>query len=115
MFTRYFDEKMKTEKENVSVFAVHPGVVNTDLFETSGLKYVPWLRSFFFKTPEEGSITVVYAAISPEIEGRGGGYYSNCTRMVAHKMSKNTAALEELYNKSCEMLGIQKMKELHNE
>lgn len=49
LFTRFVDEKLKERGDNVCIYAVHPGVVNTALFDTTGMQAIPWFRAFFFK------------------------------------------------------------------
>lgn len=50
LFTRFVDAQLKEREDyNVCIYAVHPGVVNTDLFDSTGLQAVPWFRAFFFK------------------------------------------------------------------
>ncbi|WP_230194134.1 SDR family NAD(P)-dependent oxidoreductase [Streptomyces coriariae] len=72
----------------VRAFAVHPGVIITPL-----LRHVPeeekvefgWFDEDgnlrdpdFFKTPQQGAATQVWAAISPQLEGLGGLYLEDC-------------------------------------
>lgn len=41
---------MRIESANVQVHSVHPGIVNTDLFNGTNLKNVaPWVPNLFFK------------------------------------------------------------------
>lgn len=58
------------------------------------------------QTPEQGSRTVVYAAIHPKLEGRGGGYFSNCMVFPLNKYVKDPKKCEQLFNVTCEMLQI---------
>uniref|UniRef100_A0A2M3Z1M9 Putative dehydrogenase with different specificities related to short-chain alcohol dehydrogenase n=1 Tax=Anopheles braziliensis TaxID=58242 RepID=A0A2M3Z1M9_9DIPT len=96
------------EEDGLPVLAnsLHPGVVNTDLFEHSSTNYIPWIRALLFKSPEEGSRTVVYAAISPKLESRGGCYLSNCREAGAHRHWKNSVQCEKLFKLTCDKLGI---------
>jgi hypothetical protein len=106
--------------------SLHPGVVNTELFEHSSTDYIPWIRKLFkvittnyqlsfnlhkslllFQTPEEGSRTVVYAAISPIIEGKGGSYLSNCTKWWQHKSARDEVECKKLFDFTCNLLKIQ--------
>jgi NAD(P)-dependent dehydrogenase (short-subunit alcohol dehydrogenase family) len=48
-FTKYLDKYLKDTEVNVSVFSVHPGIVNTDLFEHSSISYVPLFKDIFYK------------------------------------------------------------------
>lgn len=50
LFTKYLDECLKNEKSYVQVHALHPGVVNTELFNGTKLKsFAPWIPALFFK------------------------------------------------------------------
>lgn len=50
LFTRHL-QRLMNEDENayVQLHAVHPGVVDTDLFVHSSTTYVPWFKKLFFK------------------------------------------------------------------
>lgn len=66
----------RLQDKGVHAFALHPGVILTELGrhltpeDTAGLA----TRPPTFKTVEQGAATSVYAAVSPELEGRGGLY-----------------------------------------
>jgi NAD(P)-dependent dehydrogenase (short-subunit alcohol dehydrogenase family) len=72
--------------KGVRAFAVHPGVIHTELGrymteETmasliSRLSESPAVMAW--KTPEQGAATSVWAATSPLLEGRGGEYCEDC-------------------------------------
>lgn len=50
LFTRYLDNKLKTEHIPVQVHSVHPGVVNTELFNGTPIKTImPFLPGLIFK------------------------------------------------------------------
>lgn len=50
MFTKYLNCLLQKEKAKIEVFSVHPGIVNTELFDGTPLKTVaPWLPSLVFK------------------------------------------------------------------
>lgn len=96
LFTRHLQLLINQDEDlHVQVHAVHPGVVDTDLFVHSSTTYVPWFKKLFFKNTEEGSRTIVYAAISPRIEGKGGSYLSNCVRVPVNSLAKNKKLREE--------------------
>lgn len=74
----------------VNVFAVHPGIVNTELFDGTMFKKIfPWMPRLFFKSPEQGATPVVFAAISETIENRSGIYISNCRETPVKKFILN--------------------------
>jgi NAD(P)-dependent dehydrogenase (short-subunit alcohol dehydrogenase family) len=48
-FTRHLDKYLKDKQLKVQVNSVHPGIVNTDLFEHSSIAYVPFIKDIFYK------------------------------------------------------------------
>ncbi|KRG05001.1 dehydrogenase/reductase SDR family member on chromosome X isoform X2 [Drosophila mojavensis] len=106
LFTRHLQTLLDAEKANVQVNVVHPGIVDTDLFEHSATTAVPFFKKLFFKTPERGSRTVVFAAIDPSIEGQGGTYLSNGGKGPFHADAKQPAKCEKFFEHSCALLKI---------
>ncbi|GAB0099637.1 dehydrogenase/reductase SDR family member on chromosome X [Sergentomyia squamirostris] len=106
LFTKHLQAALVARGAPVQVHAVHPGVVDTDLFVYSSSTVIPWFKKLFFKNPEQGSRTVVYAAISPRLEGKGGSYLSNCRLHRTHSMAKDKNACEKLFDFTREMLKI---------
>uniref|UniRef100_A0A8D8APK7 Dehydrogenase/reductase SDR family member on chromosome X n=1 Tax=Culex pipiens TaxID=7175 RepID=A0A8D8APK7_CULPI len=106
LFAKHINLQFEMDDVPVQAHSLHPGVVNTDLFEHSSTNYVPWVRQLLFKNPEEGARTVVYAAIAPQLEGKGGTYLSNCRVMTCHRHWKNSVQCEKLFRFTCDTLGI---------
>ena len=108
MCTKYLDQKLRTaECDYVNVNCVHPGVVNTGLFQ-----HVGWTRWFsclpllLFKTPQQGSDSIVYAATSSDIEGKGGLYIDNARPARSSSFVNNVGYQAELWKKTCDILKI---------
>lgn len=106
LFTKHVNLQFEEDNDPIQAHSLHPGVVNTDLFEHSSTSYVPWVRQLLFKNPEQGSRTVVYAAIAPELEGKGGTYLSNCRVASCHRFWKNSVQCDKLFQFTCDTLGI---------
>lgn len=107
MFARHLNKRLESESSKVRCYSVHPGVVNTDLFKDSPIgKYAPWMQSLFFKTPRQGSISILYACLSPKLETRGGLYVSNCRQGVSNSYSKNEVTQKKLFDFTCDMIKI---------
>ncbi|KAG5672998.1 hypothetical protein PVAND_003079 [Polypedilum vanderplanki] len=106
-FTRHLEGLFAQHELKIQNHSLHPGVVDTELFTHSATDYVPWVRRIFFKTPEEGSRTIVYAAISPELEGKGGSYLSNCAISRMHPKAWSPMECKKLFDYSCELLKIE--------
>ncbi|GKZ32181.1 hypothetical protein AbraIFM66950_001361 [Aspergillus brasiliensis] len=63
--------------------SLHPGTIATDLLRyVSDDQMAIWTADKelerYWKTPEQGAATTVWAAVSSEMEGRGGVYLENC-------------------------------------
>ncbi|XP_060655202.1 retinol dehydrogenase 13-like isoform X1 [Drosophila nasuta] len=83
LFTRELAKRL--EGTGVTVNALHPGVVNTELgrhmkiFNTFFGRFI--LKGLLWpllKTPKSGAQTTLYAAIDPELNGVSGLYFSDC-------------------------------------
>lgn len=74
--------------EGVRAFAVHPGMIVTELGRHLGPEDIAQLRSRAseresaglpsWKTPQQGAATQCWAATAPELAGRGGLYLEDC-------------------------------------
>ncbi|XP_072947843.1 retinol dehydrogenase 11-like [Epargyreus clarus] len=106
MSARYVDKILEQDGVNVKCYSVHPGIVDTDLFEHSNFKKFPWLKKMFFKTPEKGAVSILYACFDKEIEDRGGLYISNCKEGFSNRFSKNAEHQKKLFELSCDLLNF---------
>jgi len=98
----------------VHVYAVHPGLVGTDLMRYLSDEDRTWLDTSIqkngatYKTPQQGAATSVWAATAPELEGQGGLYLEDCT--VSERRSPyavDAAAARRLWTLSEQMVGQQ--------
>ena len=66
------------------------------------------VKSYLFdvQTAEQGADTVLHAALSPELEARGGRYIDNCQETLSSVESYSSLQGDKLWAKSCTMLGI---------
>jgi len=121
------------QKEGVRAFAVHPGGILTDLlkymtdeelsaygiYRENGVAKAPDVTkvSERFKTVEEGAATTIWAAVSPQLNGKGGVYCEDCdiAAMVPADSKLNSgvrpwavdkAAAEALWNLSEKLTSI---------
>lgn len=89
MFTYYMANWLNDRKEeyNVLVNTLHPGVVNTHLYENVWwVKRYPKLAQLLFRPPEEGAETVLYAALSTQVESSG-HYFEDCRHVRSSRFS----------------------------
>ena len=68
----------RLENTDVTVNALHPGHVATDIWKTNFSFFGPvlkWIMARFALTPEQGADNSIYLASSPELEGTTGKYF----------------------------------------
>ena len=53
----------------------------------------------YFQTTKEGAESVVYVALSPELETLSGGYYDNCNAAKSSCVSYSEVLQDDLWNK----------------
>ncbi|XP_022107016.1 uncharacterized protein LOC110988085 [Acanthaster planci] len=83
LFGQELHRRLEAERAGVSVYTLHPGVVNSELNRHT---MHPFLLKFFLrplfwlfmKTPTQGAQTTIYCAVAGELEGLSGLYYGNC-------------------------------------
>ena len=76
LFTYELARRLKNT--NITVNALHPGRVGTDIFKTDFSIFGPlfkWLISRISLTPEQGADNTIYLATSSEVEGLTGKYF----------------------------------------
>ncbi|CAK1550929.1 unnamed protein product [Leptosia nina] len=107
MTARYVNGLLENKDAPVKCYSVHPGIVDTDLFTNSNFGKMPWARRLFFKTPEKGAISVLYACFDKEILKKGGLYISNCKEGFSNRFSKNEKHQKKLFELSCALVHIE--------
>lgn len=93
---------------SVSVNAVHPGIVKTDLGRHLVHSYLKRLLDpftyYFFKTSKSGAQTSIRLAVDPELEKSTGQYFADCkAQRVAASARKNNNDSEWLWKESEKM------------
>jgi len=107
LFTYALAEKLKDF--NITVNALHPGVVNTSAVnKISGVYSVtkPFLR-FFGITPEQGAQTSIYLALSEDVKNATGKYFIKSKPVQSSKSTYDKKRQDKLWNISCEMTSLQ--------
>lgn len=106
LFTRELAKR--TEVLGVTVYAVDPGVVNTEITRhfMNPLMALTKTFSFFLKTPAEGAYTSVYCAVEPESQLLTGGFYKDCGLSESCKAGQDDGTALKLWAVSCHLLGI---------
>jgi len=108
LFTRELSKRL--EGTHVTVNALHPGTVRTELARHSFLSstlFYP-LAWYFFKTPEQGAQTTIHCAVSEEMEGVSGKYLRDCDIVEESKGAQDDEAAKKLWEISLKLVGLEK-------
>jgi NAD(P)-dependent dehydrogenase (short-subunit alcohol dehydrogenase family) len=85
----------------VTVNALHPGEVATDIFSTDFSIFGPaikWIVGRFALTPDQGADNSVYLASSPEIAGITGKYFVKREAVASASISYNEKVARQLWD-----------------
>lgn len=102
----------RLENTGISVYSLHPGVINTELGRHFYAKFPKFCLPFFkctqwcIKTPYHGAQTTLYCCLEDKIEGESGNYYSDCARKDASAQGQDAEAAKKLWELSEKMVGL---------
>lgn len=80
----------------VTTYAVHPGVVATDVWRAMP-KPVTWLLKRFMRNEEEGAATTLYCATAPQLAEQSGEYYADCQLSEASAVAHDWRLAAQLW------------------
>ncbi|TDQ42579.1 SDR family oxidoreductase [Aureibacillus halotolerans] len=109
MMTYAWARRLERSHGHITVNAVHPGAVATELGinrKTGFGKRVVALLKPFFQTPAQGADTAIYLASSAECEGQSGGYYVKRRRVETSAKANNVENQERLWELSVDAVGV---------
>lgn len=109
LFTKELEKKIRGT--GVTTYAVHPGVVRTDLWrhtfkEGSCLTCCCAGARKAFKTPEHGAQTTLYCALAPELAEVSGKYYADCREKQPTSSARKDVSAERLWDISAKATGL---------
>jgi NAD(P)-dependent dehydrogenase (short-subunit alcohol dehydrogenase family) len=94
LFTVALDKRLRDR--GVRALAVHPGIIMTNLSRhmqqadyEALMSRTPPGEELVFKSVEQGAATTVWAATSPELDGKGGIYLEDCHIATPAKPGSN--------------------------
>ncbi|KAJ2684796.1 hypothetical protein IWW39_004689 [Coemansia spiralis] len=90
---------VKLEGSRVTVNAVNPGAVATNLSRHgANHRFQRAILGAMFLDPPTGAICSIYAALSPDVKDVSGKFYSRCLPMDMHPMALDVAEQERLWS-----------------
>jgi retinol dehydrogenase 12 len=107
LFTYELDRRLAGS--NLTVNALHPGHVATNIFRTNFSIFGPLLKKtigVFSLTPEQGAQNSIYLASSQEVEGISGNYFVRQEQFLSSPLSHDLALAKGLWEKSEKLTGI---------
>ena len=107
LFTYELDRRLADT--DISVNALHPGHVATNIFRTNFSIFGPLLKKImglFSLTPEKGAQTSIYLASSQEVEGISGKYFIKQEPIPASPLSYDLELAKELWEQSERLTSI---------
>lgn len=112
LFTTELAKRLQGTK--VNTYAVHPGVVDTELsrhFDSFILPGAAWfyqrIGGLFIKTPEQGAQTTLYCALDKKCEDQSGLYYADCKNKEPARRARKDETAKELWKESWKMVGLE--------
>ena len=109
LFTRALAQKLRARGSRITINAVHPGIVATDIVVNRANDRFRWVASamkLFFLTSDEGAKTSVYLASDPALCQTSGEYFYRCKIEPSSEASKNLASANRLYDVSLKLCGL---------
>ena len=88
----------------ITVNAVHPGLVNTNLGREQS-KFSQGFAKLFFKSPSKGAETSIYLASSPDVEGITGKYWIKKEQRESSENSYNEEDAKKLWDLTVNLIG----------
>src|SRR5262249_36536693 len=86
-----YELSRRLDGSSVTVNALHPGFVRTNIFRQEGI--VGWLvrrvADVIALSPEQGARTSIYLASSPDVSGVSGGYFAKEMPAVSSPQSRD--------------------------
>lgn len=109
LFARALTQKLRARGSRVTINAVHPGIVATDIVVnrvTGRFRWVADLMRLFFLSCDEGAETSVYLASEPSLSRVSGEYFVNCKVEPSSLDSKDLEKANRLYDVSLNLCQI---------
>jgi retinol dehydrogenase 12 len=104
LFTKELARRL--EGTNVTTYALHPGVVATDVWRRVPSP-VRWVMKKFMVTPEEGAQASIRCATDPELATETGRYYDRDGKeRKPNRIADDEQLAKELWSKSAEWTGL---------
>lgn len=104
LFTQELARRL--EGTGVTAYAVHPGVVATDVWRRIP-RPLRWVATRFMLSPEKGAQATLVAATAPELAEQSGRYYTTGGKEKRpSRLARDAELARELWTRSAEWTGL---------
>ncbi|KAI3454453.1 hypothetical protein Pfo_011116 [Paulownia fortunei] len=103
LHARELARQLKARKANVTINAVHPGIVKTGIirdyrgFITDSLYF---MASKLLKSTSQGAATTCYVALSPRTAGLSGKYFADCNESHCSALANDDTEARKLWKQT---------------
>jgi len=107
--SNFWNSKLKSEGAPVIMVSVHPGMIDTGLYENVFYyKLFSYITKYIFKTTEQGGDAVAFPAISPAVKNTDGGlFYANSEQCEPNELTKDLALQQRIWERSLSWAGLE--------
>ena len=106
-FAVELSRRLNPDKTNISVFAMCPGPVNSNIAREAPKLFQPLLKgvfSIFFRAPAKAAVPVIYLAASADVEGKSFDYLFLMSRKEVSELAADPENGKRLWALSEEMV-----------
>ncbi|XP_025263373.1 retinol dehydrogenase 11 [Camponotus floridanus] len=115
LFTKELARRLKeADISGINVYALHPGVIRTELGRHYNKTIVPGATFFFrhimrpfIKNPTQGAQTTIYCAIDEKTADETGLYYSECRVSRPQWRARDDQISKKLWDHTCRLLHLE--------
>ncbi|MFS7971723.1 putative very-long-chain 3-oxoacyl-CoA reductase [Helianthus anomalus] len=103
MHANQLAKQLKAMNANVTINAVHPGIVKTGIIrDHKGVitDSIFFIASKFLKTTSQGASTTCYVALSPKTKGVTGRYFADCNEIRCSSLANDDSEAQKLWKQT---------------
>lgn len=105
LFTKELARRLDAAK--VTTYALHPGVVASDIWQRRVPRFLSALPRLFMRSPADGAKTSVYCATAVDVANHTGRYYADCKEKRPNRAADDAALARSLWEKSARWVGLE--------